>query len=48
MFFGTYEWSKRFLIDHGLQHHLAYLSAGKLHAEQTDGDRFPKAAKLTF
>ncbi|OAA60773.1 Mitochondrial carrier domain protein [Cordyceps fumosorosea ARSEF 2679] len=27
MFFGTYEWSKRFLIDHGLQHHLAYLSA---------------------
>ncbi|KAM0462684.1 hypothetical protein ACHAPV_003508 [Trichoderma viride] len=30
MFFGTYEWSKRFLIDHGLQHHLAYLSAGFL------------------
>ncbi|EFY92662.1 mitochondrial carrier protein [Metarhizium acridum CQMa 102] len=29
MFFGTYEWSKRFLIDHGLQHHLAYLSAGE-------------------
>ncbi|KAH6610572.1 mitochondrial carrier [Trichoderma cornu-damae] len=28
MFFGTYEWSKRFLIDHGLQHHLAYLAAG--------------------
>lgn len=48
MFFGTYEWSKRFLIDHGLQHHLAYLSAGKPHAEQTDGDRLPKAAKLTL
>ncbi|KKO99355.1 hypothetical protein THAR02_08540 [Trichoderma harzianum] len=30
MFFGTYEWSKRFLIDHGLNHHLAYLSAGFL------------------
>lgn len=29
-FFGTYEFSKRFLIDHGLQHHLAYLSAGFL------------------
>jgi hypothetical protein len=28
MFFGTYEWSKRFLIGHGLQQHLAYLSAG--------------------
>ncbi|KAM3434848.1 hypothetical protein MY4824_005178 [Beauveria thailandica] len=30
MFFGTYEWSKRFLIDHGLQHHLSYLCAGFL------------------
>lgn len=30
LFFGTYELSKRFLIDHGLQHHLAYLSAGFL------------------
>ncbi|CAI0650501.1 hypothetical protein COL26b_003183 [Colletotrichum chrysophilum] len=30
LFFGTYEWSKRFLIDHGLQHHLAYLTAGLL------------------
>jgi hypothetical protein len=30
MFFGTYEWSKRILIDHGLQQHLAYLSAGFL------------------
>lgn len=28
MFFGTYELSKRFLIDNGLQQHLAYLSAG--------------------
>lgn len=30
LFFGTYEWSKRVLIDHGLQQHLAYLSAGFL------------------
>ncbi|KXH41959.1 hypothetical protein CSIM01_02795 [Colletotrichum simmondsii] len=30
MFFGTYEWSKRFLIDHGVQQHLAYLTAGFL------------------
>ncbi|CAG9936930.1 unnamed protein product [Clonostachys rosea f. rosea IK726] len=30
LFFGTYEWSKRFLIDHGLQQHLSYLSAGFL------------------
>ncbi|OAA77000.1 Mitochondrial carrier domain protein [Akanthomyces lecanii RCEF 1005] len=30
MFFGTYEWSKRFLIDHGLQHHLAYLASADL------------------
>ena len=29
IFFGTYEWSKRQLIDRGLQNHLAYLSAGK-------------------
>lgn len=28
LFFGTYEWSKRFLIDGGMQPHLAYLSAG--------------------
>lgn len=28
MFFGTYEWSKRFLLDRGLQQHLSYLSAG--------------------
>ncbi|RCI10359.1 hypothetical protein L249_4371 [Ophiocordyceps polyrhachis-furcata BCC 54312] len=28
LFFGSYEWSKRLLIDHGMQHHLAYLSAG--------------------
>ncbi|PHH88574.1 hypothetical protein CDD83_7355 [Cordyceps sp. RAO-2017] len=28
LFFGSYEWSKRVLIDHGLQHHLSYLSAG--------------------
>ncbi|PKS09044.1 hypothetical protein jhhlp_003657 [Lomentospora prolificans] len=30
MFFGTYEWSKRFLIDHGVQQHVSYLSAGFL------------------
>lgn len=30
MFFGTYEWSKRALLDMGLQQHLAYLSAGFL------------------
>ncbi|KAG9259182.1 mitochondrial carrier domain-containing protein [Emericellopsis atlantica] len=30
MFFGTYEWSKRLLLDHGCQQHLAYLSAGFL------------------
>ncbi|QUC17314.1 uncharacterized protein UV8b_01555 [Ustilaginoidea virens] len=30
LFFGTYEWGKRFLIDHGLQQHLAYLSAAFL------------------
>ncbi|KAM0321706.1 hypothetical protein ACHAQA_009945 [Verticillium albo-atrum] len=30
MFFGTYEWSKRVLIDRGVPHHLAYFSAGFL------------------
>ncbi|KAH7189329.1 mitochondrial carrier domain-containing protein [Fusarium flagelliforme] len=30
MFFGTYEWSKRFLIDHGVQQHVSYLAAGFL------------------
>ncbi|KAF5026700.1 hypothetical protein F66182_1207 [Fusarium sp. NRRL 66182] len=28
MFFGTYEWSKRFFIDHGVQQHISYLAAG--------------------
>ncbi|KAK5987923.1 Mitochondrial magnesium exporter 1 [Cladobotryum mycophilum] len=28
LFFGSYEWTKRFLIDHGVQQHIAYLSAG--------------------
>jgi hypothetical protein len=28
LFFGTYEWSKRVLLDSGCQQHLAYLSAG--------------------
>lgn len=28
MFFGTYEWSKRFLLDHGVQQHISYLAAG--------------------
>ncbi|PHH81853.1 hypothetical protein CDD82_7730 [Ophiocordyceps australis] len=27
-FFGAYEWSKRLLIDAGLQHHVSYLMAG--------------------
>ncbi|PNH58992.1 hypothetical protein VD0002_g8547 [Verticillium dahliae] len=30
LFFGTYEWSKRVLIDGGVPHHLAYFSAGFL------------------
>lgn len=30
MFFGTYEYSKRFLIDHGMHHNLSYLCAGFL------------------
>ncbi|PCD19185.1 hypothetical protein FGRA07_05990 [Fusarium graminearum] len=30
MFFGTYEWSKRFLLDHGVQQHISYLAAGFL------------------
>ncbi|KAL5596011.1 hypothetical protein FOVSG1_009700 [Fusarium oxysporum f. sp. vasinfectum] len=30
MFFGTYEWSKRLLIDHGVQQHISYLTAGFL------------------
>lgn len=30
LFFGTYEFSKRFMIDHGVQSHIAYLSAGFL------------------
>ncbi|TEA21785.1 putative mitochondrial carrier [Colletotrichum sidae] len=30
MFFGTYEYSKRVLLDAGMQHHLAYLTAGLL------------------
>jgi hypothetical protein len=30
LFFGTYEWSKRHMIDYGVQHHVAYLTAGEL------------------
>lgn len=30
LFFGTYEWSKRVLIDHGIQQHVSYLAAGFL------------------
>lgn len=30
LFFGTYEYSKRHLIDYGVQPNLAYLTAGKL------------------
>lgn len=29
-FFGTYEWSKRVMLDYGVQQHVAYLSAGFL------------------
>ncbi|KAH8681264.1 mitochondrial carrier domain-containing protein [Xylariales sp. PMI_506] len=29
-FFGTYEWSKRHLLDYGIQPHIAYLTAGFL------------------
>ncbi|KAK9414045.1 putative Mitochondrial carrier [Seiridium unicorne] len=29
-FFGTYEWSKRLMLDYGVQQHVAYLSAGFL------------------
>ncbi|KAI1176634.1 mitochondrial carrier [Nemania sp. FL0916] len=28
LFFGTYEWSKRHLIDYGVQAHVSYLTAG--------------------
>ncbi|KOS22853.1 putative mitochondrial carrier [Escovopsis weberi] len=28
LFFGSYEWTKRYLIDLGVQQHVAYLSAG--------------------
>jgi len=30
LFFGTYEFSKRNLLDYGVQSHVAYLAAGKL------------------
>ncbi|KXJ95757.1 mitochondrial carrier domain-containing protein [Microdochium bolleyi] len=30
LFFGTYEWSKRHMIDYGVQPHLSYLTAGFL------------------
>jgi hypothetical protein len=29
IFFGTYEYSKRSLLDNGVQSHLAYLTSGK-------------------
>lgn len=29
IFFGTYEFSKRHLLDYGIQPHLAYLASGK-------------------
>lgn len=49
MFFGTYEWSKRFLIDHGLQHHLAYLSAGKeLFIPGPEGFPFSTKRRMRF
>ncbi|EMR62828.1 putative solute carrier family 25 member 38 protein [Eutypa lata UCREL1] len=30
LFFGTYEWSKRHLLDYGIQSHVSYLTAGFL------------------
>ncbi|CAJ2501979.1 Uu.00g048320.m01.CDS01 [Anthostomella pinea] len=30
MFFGTYEWSKRHMLDYGIQSHVSYLTAGFL------------------
>ncbi|KAI2618869.1 mitochondrial carrier [Hypoxylon sp. NC1633] len=30
LFFGTYEWSKRHMIDYGIQSHISYLTAGFL------------------
>lgn len=30
IFFGTYEYSKRYMIDAGLPHNLAYLAGGKI------------------
>jgi hypothetical protein len=50
IFFGTYEFSKRFLIDLGLQQQLAYFSAGRcllfsperLMAFNTNLRRFPR------
>ncbi|KAI0021048.1 mitochondrial carrier [Xylariomycetidae sp. FL0641] len=30
LFFGTYEWSKRHLLDYGIQSHISYLTAGFL------------------
>ncbi|GAP83571.1 putative solute carrier family 25 member 38 [Rosellinia necatrix] len=30
LFFGTYEWSKRHLLDYGVQAHISYLTAGFL------------------
>lgn len=30
LFFGTYEYSKRHMLDYGVQPHLAYLLSGKL------------------
>ncbi|KAI1853263.1 hypothetical protein JX265_000238 [Neoarthrinium moseri] len=30
LFFGTYEWSKRHMLDYGIQPHVAYLTAGFL------------------
>ncbi len=29
IFFGTYEYSKRHMLDYGIQPHIAYLSGGK-------------------
>ena len=34
LFFGTYEWSKRELLDRGIQEHVSYLTAGTCYCAQ--------------
>ncbi|EWG45372.1 hypothetical protein FVEG_06186 [Fusarium verticillioides 7600] len=47
MFFGTYEWSKRFLIDHGVQQHISYLTVSleiSQHPLSTSPQKFSRHA----